>query len=37
MSSATPGASRSRASAFDACAFTAPTEQPIAAAVCASV
>ena len=37
MSSASPGASRSRASAFDACAFTAPTEQPIAAAVCASV
>ena len=37
MSSASPGMSRSRASAFDACAFTAPTEQPIASAVCASV
>ena len=37
MSSASPGVSRSRASAFDACAFTAPTEQPIASAVCVSV
>ena len=37
MSSARPGASLSRASALAAWDFTAPTEQPIAAAVWASV
>ena len=37
ISSARPGASRSRASALAAWDFTAPTEQPIAAAVWASV
>src|ERR1700678_85676 len=37
ISSASPGASRNRASALAAWLFTAPTEQPMASAVCASV
>ena len=37
ISSDRPGASLSRASALAACDFTAPTEQPIASAVCDSV
>src|SRR5581483_9655828 len=37
ISSASPGASRSRDSALAACAFTVPIDRPIACAVCASV
>ncbi len=37
MSSARPGASLSRDRALAACAFTVPTEQPMASAVCDSL